>query len=57
MSKKVYNVTYLDYDGEVIDQTQIDERSLDLARHLFVEFGHDINDLDEVLFDTVDDED
>jgi hypothetical protein len=43
MAKKtqtVYNVSFLDKDGEQIDQTQIDEKSDDLAWELFKEFGH-----------------
>lgn len=35
-----YNVFYLDGDGELIDQTQIDENSKALAWELFKEFGH-----------------
>jgi hypothetical protein len=43
MAKKtqtVYNVSFLDKDGEQIDQTQIDEKSDELAWELFKEFGH-----------------
>ena len=43
MAKKtqtVYNVSLLDKDGEQIDQTQIDEKSDELAWELFAEFGH-----------------
>lgn len=35
-----YNVYYLDCDGELIDQTQIDKNSKVLAWQLFKEFGH-----------------
>ena len=38
--KRVWNVTYLDKDGEQIDQTQIDEKNASLAWELFAEFGH-----------------
>lgn len=38
--KTVYNVSYLNKDGELIDQTQIDEKSAKLAWELFKEFGH-----------------
>ena len=36
----VYNVSYLDKDGKLIDQTQIDEKSAKLAWELYKEFGH-----------------
>lgn len=35
-----YNVFYFDGEGELIDQTQIDENNEDLAWELFNEFGH-----------------
>ncbi len=35
-----FNVTYFDETGEVIDTTQIDEKSKKLAWELFKEFGH-----------------
>ena len=38
--KKVFNVTYYDSHNEVIDSTQIDEKSRPLAWELFKEFGH-----------------
>jgi hypothetical protein len=39
-TQKVYNVFYYDKDDELIDQTQIDEKSAKLAWELFKEFGH-----------------
>lgn len=36
----VWNITYFDKDGEVIDQTQIDEKNEELAWELFAKFGH-----------------
>lgn len=38
--KTVYNVFYFDKDENQIDQTQIDEKSEQLAWELFKEFGH-----------------
>ncbi len=38
--KRVWNVTFVDKDGEVIDETQIDEKRASLAWSLFKEFGH-----------------
>ncbi len=38
--KRVFNVSYLDKEGEIIDKTQIDEKSAKLAWELFKEFGH-----------------
>ncbi len=35
-----YNVFYFDGEGELIDQTQIDECSKAFAWRLFKEFGH-----------------
>lgn len=40
ISKKVWNVSFFDKDGEFIDETQIDEQNEDLAWILFAEFGH-----------------
>lgn len=41
MAKKtVYNVFYFDKYENQIDQTQIDEKSEELAWDLFKEFGH-----------------
>lgn len=40
MTKTVYNVAFLDENGEHIDDTQIDEKSSELAWQLFEEFGH-----------------
>jgi hypothetical protein len=40
MAKTVWNVSFLDENGEVIDSTQIDEKSSELAWELFAEFGH-----------------
>jgi hypothetical protein len=40
MAKTVWNVSFLDENGEVIDSTQIDEKSSKLAWELFKEFGH-----------------
>jgi hypothetical protein len=31
-------------DSEIIDETSLDEKSEGLARALFAEFGHDMND-------------
>jgi hypothetical protein len=38
--KRVWDVTYLDENGESIDSTQIDEKRAKLAWELFAEFGH-----------------
>lgn len=40
MTKTVWNVAFLDENGEHIDDTQIDEKSSKLAWQLFKEFGH-----------------
>lgn len=40
MAKTVWNVAFLDENGEHIDDTQIDEKSSKLAWQLFKEFGH-----------------
>ena len=37
---KVWNVYFYDKEGELIDQTQIDEKDEKLAWNLFKEFGH-----------------
>ena len=37
---KVWNVYYYDKEGELIDQTQVDEKDEKLAWDLFKEFGH-----------------
>lgn len=39
--KIVYNVIYLDSNGDEIDSTQLDEKDEKLAWSLFKEFGHD----------------
>lgn len=38
--KMVYNVSYMDKEGEVVDSTQVDEKDEELAWDLFREFGH-----------------
>jgi hypothetical protein len=38
--KRVWNVTFVNKEDEVIDRTQIDEKSAKLAWDLFGEFGH-----------------
>ncbi len=39
-----YNVNYLTADGEIIDETQVDENDEQLIWDLFKEFGHTISD-------------
>ncbi|HXB41244.1 MAG TPA: hypothetical protein VNZ49_11930 [Bacteroidia bacterium] len=39
-AKTVYNVSYYNSVGELLDQTQIDENNEELAWELFAEFGH-----------------
>jgi hypothetical protein len=39
-TQKVWNVFYYTKDDELIDQTQIDEKSAKLAWELLEEFGH-----------------
>lgn len=38
--KRVWNVAFVNKENEVIDRTQIDEKSPELAWDLFAEFGH-----------------
>lgn len=40
MKKTVYNVYFYDTKGVEIEETQIDEKSEELAWSLFREFGH-----------------
>lgn len=47
---KVFNVYYYDNKGNLLDMTQIDEKDEELAKELFVEFGHNINDLAQIGF-------
>lgn len=35
-----YNINYLTADGEIIDETQVDELNDELIWDLFREFGH-----------------
>jgi len=53
MGIKCFNVYYYDANGDLIDDTQIDEEDMELARSLFVEFGHNIEDLEKVGFEEV----
>lgn len=39
-TKTVYNVSFYTLTEKLIDQTQIDEKSDELAWELFAEFGH-----------------
>lgn len=57
MQKTVYNVAYLNKKGELIDDTQIDEKNKKLAWDLFKEFGHKRKKGDRIEFeDTTEDE-
>lgn len=38
--KRVWNVTFVNKQGDTIDETQIDEKVSSLAWELFKEFGH-----------------
>lgn len=38
--KRVWNVTFVNKEGDTIDTTQIDEKRASLAWELFEEFGH-----------------
>lgn len=51
--KTVFNVQYFDAEGEIIDSTQIDENSEDLAWELFEEFGHEKKEGYTVEFEEV----
>lgn len=50
---KCFNVYYYDDKGNILDETQIDEEDEVLAKELFVEFGHNIDDLAQLGFEEV----
>lgn len=44
--EKVYDVYYMNNEDEIIDKTQIDEFSEELALDMYKEFGHDVSKLE-----------
>lgn len=53
---KVYNVSFYNMTNKFIDQTQIDEKSDELAWSLFKEFGHTKKAGDYLDWEEVDEE-
>jgi hypothetical protein len=49
--KRVWNVTFINKNEDVIDETQIDEKSAKLAWELFKEFGHTKQKGDKIVWD------
>jgi len=52
----VYKVFYIDRWEQIIDQTEIDENDEEFAKELYVEFGHSLDDLQEIKIEEYEEE-